>query len=586
MSDLPSRNTPDGGSRDPLEGALTGAPDTIDVPEWAGGIPQVGGVPPHVRVGNRWVNLLWLLPVVAAVAIVAIAAAQGLRATKPVQNFIETNPGTVTAPEPPYSGFPWWLRWQHLFNLFFMMFIIRAGLQILAAHPRLYWNRNSTPGTEWLRFQKPVPTDRIWTAKEDSVSLPRWLGIPGLRHSMGLARWWHFSFDLLWLLNGVILFVLLFATPQWERIVPTSLDVFPNALSAGIQYLSLDFPSNDGWIAYNGLQTLAYFITVFIAAPLALITGLAQSPAISNRLKLTGRVLNRQAARTLHFFVLMWMVGFILIHTVMIWTTGLLENLNHITTGDDSNAWTGFWIYLVAMAVVIVAWAIATPFTLKHPRVVQRTGQRMVGWLKGLLQQVDPRAGQYTESDISTHFWPNGKMPDSDEFQALLDNDFADFRLRVDGLVEHPREFGFDELRTMPHREQITEHFCIQGWSGVARWGGVPMSAICDVVQPTPEAKWVAFYSFADGAEGGVYYDVHSIEHMYHELTLLAYEMNGERLGLTYGAPLRLRNEVELGFKMVKWIRAVEFVADFKDLGDGEGGYNEDHEFFGYRMPI
>ena len=103
---------------------------------------------------------------------------------------------------------------------------------------------------------------------------------------------------------------------------------------------------------------------------------------------------------------------------------------------------------------------------------------------------------------------------------------------------------------------------------------------------PEPEARYVAFYSFGEGAEGGVYYDVHKIEQMYNELTILAYEMNGEPLDIVYGAPLRLRNEVELGFKQVKWIQAVEFVADFADLGAGEGGYNEDHEFFGYRMPI
>ncbi len=574
------------GLRDPLEADLTTAPDVIDVPEWAGGIPQIGGLPPHVRFGRKWFNLLWLIPIGAALVVIGITVAKGLRNMPAVQDFIETYPGTITEPRPPYSGFPWWLRWQHFFNLFFMLFIIRAGLQILAAHPRLYRRRDCTPGTEWFRFQKPVPTDRIWTAKQDSVKLPGWLGIPGLRHSMGLARWWHFGFDLLWLVNGIILFVLLFVTSQWERIVPTAWEVFPNAASAALQYLSLDFPANDGWIAFNSLQQIAYFITVFIAAPLALITGLMQSPAIANRLKLTGRVINRQTARSVHFFVLIWMVVFIIAHTVMIWTTGLLTNLNHITTGQNNDSWTGLWIYIVAMAVVVLASAMATPFTIRHPRIVQRVGSAIIGPLKGLLEHVDPKPGQYTEKDLSPYFWPNGKQPDSDEYKHLLETDFKDFKLRVDGLVDNPHEFSFDELLNMTHQDQITEHFCIQGWSGVAKWGGVPMRTICEVVQPKPEAKFVAFYSFGDGAEGGVYYDCHEIEHMYHELTMLAYEMNGERLGLMHGAPLRLRNEVELGFKMVKWIRAIEFVEDFKTLGEGEGGYNEDHEFFGYRMPI
>jgi methionine sulfoxide reductase catalytic subunit len=138
----------------------------------------------------------------------------------------------------------------------------------------------------------------------------------------------------------------------------------------------------------------------------------------------------------------------------------------------------------------------------------------------------------------------------------------------------------------MAKQEQITTHFCIQGWSGVAQWGGVPMHDILDLVKLAPEARYAVFYSLADGADGGRYYDVHSIENMRHELTILAYEMNGAPISVLHGAPLRLRCENELGFKMVKWVTAIEFVHDFSDLGAGQGGYNEDHEFYGYRMPI
>ena len=84
----------------------------------------------------------------------------------------------------------------------------------------------------------------------------------------------------------------------------------------------------------------------------------------------------------------------------------------------------------------------------------------------------------------------------------------------------------------------------------------------------------------------GIYYDTHKMQNMKHEMTILAYEMNGQELSTVHGAPLRLRCENELGFKQVKWIRAIEFVEDFSRIGSGEGGYNEDHEFFGYRMPI
>ena len=112
------------------------------------------------------------------------------------------------------------------------------------------------------------------------------------------------------------------------------------------------------------------------------------------------------------------------------------------------------------------------------------------------------------------------------------------------------------------------------------------MSAICDLVHPTPEARWVVFYSLGDGPDGGLYYDAHPIEQMRYHLTLLADEMNDGPLPYGHGAPLRLRNEVQLGFKQVKWLAGIEFVADFEHIAGGYGGYNPDHEFFGYRQSI
>ena len=110
------------------------------------------------------------------------------------------------------------------------------------------------------------------------------------------------------------------------------------------------------------------------------------------------------------------------------------------------------------------------------------------------------------------------------------------------------------------------------------------MRDILDLVKPMPEARYAVFYSLADGADGGP--TTTCTRSMRHELTILAYEMNGAPVTVLHGAPLRLRCENELGFKMVKWIAAIEFVHDFADLGAGQGGYNEDHEFYGYRMPI
>lgn len=216
-----------------------------------------------------------------------MAAAKGLRGTEPVQAFMAHYPGTLASGEP---GIPGWVGVTHFFNFFLMIFIIRSGLQILTDHPRLYWTRNSTPGRDWFRIQKPVPPDPLWTAKKDSIGLPGQVGLPGLRHSIGLARWWHLGIDVLWLGNGLIFYVLIFSTGHWRHLVPTSWAVIPNAGSVLIQYLSLDWPKENGWVGYNSLQLIAYFLSVFVAAPAAMITGLGMSPALSTRFRRISKV--------------------------------------------------------------------------------------------------------------------------------------------------------------------------------------------------------------------------------------------------------------------------------------------------------
>jgi len=583
------------GEPDPLEAALTGrreGPITLD--DWAGGLAQNRAQLPSVRIGRRWFSSLWLVPLGVVGLVLSIAVVREMTRYGWYQDFIARYPGTSTDyVDPVASGFPWWLRWQHFLNLLFMMFMIRAGLQILADHPRLYFTIASKPDTEWMRLRDAVPADRrdpedpqrVWTAKMDSVALPKHLGLPGIRHTIGLARWWHFTFDMLWLINGVVFMVLLFSTDQWKRLIPTSWDVFPNAASTALQYLSLQLPQNAGFNTYNALQLLAYFITVFIAAPLALVTGLLQAPAIAGRFRTSTGLLNRQVARTVHFGVLVWMLVFIVVHTLMVFVTGFVGNVNHMTLGTDTNSYLGVALYLAWMAVVIAFWLVASPFTIKYPRTVQRVGTVTVGWLKKLLERWAPRA-TYSKDDITDYFWPNGTLPVTDEYKRLQEGNWSDYVLRVDGLVENPVEITYAELLALPKQDQITHHFCIQGWSAIGEWTGVPMRTICEMVKPLPNAKWVAFYSFAEGSDGGRYYDCHPIENMYHEQTILAYGLNGEPLNESHGAPVRLRDEVELGFKMVKWVEAIEFVESYEQLGGGYGGYNEDHEYFGFRMPI
>ncbi|MEO8907881.1 MAG: hypothetical protein ABI310_07350, partial [Microbacteriaceae bacterium] len=223
---------------------LTRGEDVIDPETFAGSISQDRGIAPRLRVGrSKWFNLLWLIPIGLVLLIIGIAVAKGIRELPGVEAFMKQYPGTSELPADAPVGFPAWLGWQHFLNMFFMIFIIRSGVQILTDHPRLYWTRHSTPGKDWFRVQRPVPTDPLWTAKKDSISLPQQVGLPGLRHSIGLARWWHLGIDTLWLTNGIVFFILLFTTGQWMRLVPLHWDVIPNAISVAIQYLSLDWPT-------------------------------------------------------------------------------------------------------------------------------------------------------------------------------------------------------------------------------------------------------------------------------------------------------------------------------------------------------
>src|SRR6476469_3765623 len=229
---------------------LTAGEEVIDTATFAGSIQAVNGVAPRIRIGrDRWFNLLWMIAIGFAAGLLVDAVAQALRDTTAVSSFIERHPGADITPRVARdAGLPAWVGVQHFLNLFLMIFILRSGIQILTDHPRLYWTRHSTPGKDWFRIQKPVPADPLWTAKQDSISLPGQIGLHGIRHSIGLARCWHLGIDTLWLLNGLVYYVLLFSTGQWRRVVPTNASIFPGAVSVLIQYLSLQWPTEHGWV--------------------------------------------------------------------------------------------------------------------------------------------------------------------------------------------------------------------------------------------------------------------------------------------------------------------------------------------------
>ena len=493
-----------------------------------------------------------------------------------------------TAAEP--YGFPAWLRITHYVNFLFLILLIRSGLQILADHPRLYWNVHCTPGTEWLRLTPvEVPEDRVWTAKDDSRYLTPWIGLPGGRHTVGMARHWHFLSVLFWLGNGAVFVLLLFATDQWKRLVPNSWQIVPDAWAVFVHYATFHLPPEpNGFYHYNALQQLTYFGVVFVLAPLAMLTGPSMSPAFTARFtwypKLPG---NRQVGRSIHFLIMCAFVLFIIGHVSMVVLTGFVRNMNHITVGTDSANLIGLYVGLVGIGVVVLVNVLANWMTWRHPRAVQHAAKAIVSPVMGFLLDRPVPVAEFDRADISPFFWVNGTMPTCDEWKRLAASDFKGYRLKVYGQVENPVELSLDDLRALGQKTQITLHHCIQGWSGIAEWGGLPLTELMKLVRPGPNVKAVVFYSFGEGIEfstgvaGGQYYDSLSIANARNPQTLMAYEMNCLPLTHLHGAPLRLRVENQLGFKMVKWIQAIEFVEDVHSINQGEGGYAEDHEYYG-----
>jgi methionine sulfoxide reductase catalytic subunit len=428
-----------------------------------------------------------------------------------------------------------------------------------------------------------VPRDRVWTAKDDSRHLSPWIGLPGYRHTVGMARHWHFLSVLFWVGNGLVFVVLLFGTGQWKRLVPTSWQIVPEAWAVFVHYATLHLPPEpNGFFRYNALQQLAYFAVVFVLAPLAILTGPSMSPALTNRFKwypfLPG---NRQIGRSIHFLVMCAFVVFVVGHVAMVTITGSVRNMNHIVRGTNDASPAGLYLGLVGIAVIVVSNALANWAAWRRPRAVQHAARRIVTPVMRFVLDRQVPVAQFGREDISPFFWINGKMPTCEEWNTLEAGDFRGYQLKVYGLVENPVELSLDDLRALGKETQITLHHCIQGWSGIAEWGGLALAELVRLVRPKPQVGAVIFYSFGEGAEGGQFYDSLAIENALHPQTLLAYEMNYEPLGHLHGAPLRLRVENQLAFKMVKWIRAIEFVESARSINQGEGGYNEDHEYFG-----
>lgn len=204
-----------------------------------------------------------------------------------------------------------------------------------------------------------------------------------------------------------------------------------------------------------------------------------------------------------------------------------------------------------------------------------------------LLLGRDALAKEYTRADIMQPQRPNGSTdPADNDYKSLAGKDFADYRLQVGGMVEKPLSISLDDLHAMPARTQITRHDCVEGWSCIAEWTGVPLSVVLDRAGAKPGARYVVFKCF-DTMENSLagpvkYYESIDMIDARHPQTILAYGLNRKALPISNGAPLRVRVERQLGYKMAKYIRAIEVVDTLAQFGLGLGGYWEDRGYDWY----
>lgn len=263
----------------------------------------------------------------------AVLAARLAWGTEAIQAFVARYPGVAGGAA--LEGTPAWVAALHAANLMLMVLVVRSGLAIRTS-PR--------PAGRWTRRGRPRGGRRAATVT--------------------LEQWFHVSVDVVWVATGAVYVVLLLASGRWVRLVPTSGDVVPNAVSVALQYLALHWPHEDGWVAYNALQMLGYAAVVFVLAPLAALTGLRTSALWPARTPLD-RVLTLDRARAVHFPVMVAFVAFVVVHVGLVASTGVVRNLNHMFGVRDDSSPVGALVAVGVLALATSGWFAVRPALLR-----------------------------------------------------------------------------------------------------------------------------------------------------------------------------------------------------------------------------
>jgi thiosulfate reductase cytochrome b subunit len=248
--------------------------------------------------------------------------------------------------------FPLWLRINHFVNFLFLTMLIRSGIHILTAKPKLYLNENCSRDTEWLdlsRFSLTTGDSSRLAKVASHVALPGGLPEKGLEAARGL----HFLSVIFWCLNGLIYTSLLFATGEWKRLIPTSGSFFPCLLNELNALFCFHLPAHSE--TYGAIQQLFYVSLIFAVAPLSILTGAAMSVAVDAKYPWYPRLFGgRQAARSIHYLLLLVYIVFVVVHVSIVAVTGFAEQMNRITLGSQGDGSAGIIVGAIAISVVSV----------------------------------------------------------------------------------------------------------------------------------------------------------------------------------------------------------------------------------------
>jgi DMSO/TMAO reductase YedYZ molybdopterin-dependent catalytic subunit len=197
-----------------------------------------------------------------------------------------------------------------------------------------------------------------------------------------------------------------------------------------------------------------------------------------------------------------------------------------------------------------------------------------------LLLSTRPLVREFSMSQLSATFPMNGtSMPPGDDYKRLVESEFSDWKLKVHGLVNRPIALTLAQIRALPSRTQITMHNCDEGWNAIGQWTGVPLARVLALAGPKSDARYVVFHCLDKiNIDGNYYYESLDLFDALHPQTILAYGMNGKPLPIGHGAPLRLRVELQIGYKNAKYVDRIEVVDRLDAIGKGRGGWWEDFD--------